>query len=326
MLRHRISVVTDGGSIGGAAQRVAEEVLTRHGVDLARAWRGRGWTNATLLTDDLVVRVALEPGPADLLREARLAVLLPSEVGHPAILDAGVVRGHEWVLTPRVAGDNLEEVWPSLGHEARARAVAQIWERARYIHRVDIASAAPYVRSRSPFFPESAAEATASLDRLVLAGELTLAQAKALGRVLDRFWTAVPGAPRVLNHGDLCTPNTLWRGGQVVALLDFDFAVVAPVAIDLNELVKMAFAPGDLNERRPLEGVVSRIAGSTLDAAGGPDALVGYSIMLETWLLERQTAAGDDVNEGERAKSALMLAAFAEGDGGYFAPLLADLE
>jgi hypothetical protein len=77
-------------------------------VDFGGAWRGPGWTNATWLTDELVVRVAAEPGPADLLRERRLVELLPAEVGYPAILDAGVWHGHEWVLTRRV-GFN----WPT---------------------------------------------------------------------------------------------------------------------------------------------------------------------------------------------------------------------
>lgn len=111
----------------------------------------------------------------------------------------------------------------------------------------------------------------------------------------------------------------------MVALLDFEFAVVGPVAIDLNELVKMASAPGDPNERTPLQGVVVRIAGFVLGTAGGPEVLVGYSIMLEVWLLEKQLAALDDVNEVERTTSAAMLAAFAVSVGGYFGPLLAEL-
>lgn len=294
-------------------------------MDFAGAGHGRGWTNATWLAEELVLRVAREPGPADLLREARLGALLPGEVGYPAIVDAGVWRAHEWVLTRRVAGENLEEVWPSLDDTARSRAIEQMWERVRHVHLVDVAAAAPHVRSCSPFFPESMAEATASLDRLIAAGELSASQAEGLRRVLDRFWAAVPGVPRALNHGDLCRLNTLWHHGQVVALLDFEFAVLAPVAIDLNEVIKIAFRPGKADERGPLQDVVSRIAGSALYASGGPDVLVGYSIMLEMWLLEQELAADDDVNEAERAESAGMLAAFAEGDGGYFAPLLADL-
>jgi scyllo-inosamine 4-kinase len=313
------------GNIGTPdPQRVAEAVLREHGADIGSAERGRGWTNATWLTDELVVRVASRPGTTDLLREEHLVRLLPPEVGYPSIIDAGVRQGHEWVLTRRVAGENLEEVWPSLDPTARSGAIEQMWERARHIHRVDVAAAARHARSRSPFFSQSPAEATASLNRLITAGELTTTQAKGLGRALDRFWAALPKAPEALNHGDFCTPNTLWHDGQVVALLDFEFAVVAPIAIDLNEVIKMAFAPGDPDERAPLQDVVRRIAASTLDTAGGPDVLVGYSIMLETWVLENELAA-QDPDETDRANATAMLTAFAEEDGGYFAPLLTDI-
>ncbi|MEV6421015.1 aminoglycoside phosphotransferase family protein [Streptomyces sp. NPDC051662] len=307
-----------------APQLVAEEVLRGQGADLSGARRGRGWTNATWLTDELVIRVAAQPGTADLLREERLVRLLPREVGYPTIVDSGVTRGHEWVLTRRLAGENLEEVWPSLDHTDRSRALDQMWERARHIHRVDVAAAAPHARSRSPFFPETAGDVTTALDRLVKAGELNTSQAKGLGRSLERFWTALPGARKVLNHGDFCTPNTLWNNGEVVALLDFEFAVVAPVAIDLNEMAKMAFGPGDPEERAPLRDVVGRIVEATLDTAGGPDVLIGYSIMLEMWMLANELAA-DDPDEADRATAAAMLRAFAEEDGGYFAPLLAGL-
>ena len=300
-------------------QRVAEEVLGKHGADFGGAERGRGWTNATWLTDELVVRVAATPGSGDLLREEGLVRLLPEEVGCPAIVDSGVMLGHEWVLTERVPGESLDEVWPSLGSAARARAAEQMWERARHIHRVDLAAAAPHARDRSPFFPESAAEAEAGLERIVAAGALTATEAKGLGRVLDRFWGALPEAPRALNHGDFCTPNTLWHNGNVVALLDFEFAVVAPIAIDLNELVKMAFGPGGADE--PLRDVVCRVAAAELDAAGGPDVLVGYSIMLEMWMLEN-ALNDEEPDEDDRANATAMLTAFAEGDGGYFAPVL----
>ncbi|MFI1866059.1 phosphotransferase family protein [Streptomyces jumonjinensis] len=318
--------MTFTGSSDPGPQQVAEEVLRTYGVALTGARRGRGWTNATWLTDELVVRVAREPGSADLLRERRLVGLLPAEVGYPEIIDAGALRGREWVLTRRVAGENLEEVWPSLDHTARARAIEQMWERAGHVHRVDGAAAAPHARPRSPFFPASAAEAAARLARLVAAGALTAEQARGLGRALDRFWAALPGAARALNHGDFCIPNALWNNGDVVALLDLEFAVIAPVAIDLNEVVKMAFGPGDADtgERAPLRDAVARIAESALDAAGGPEVLVGYSIMLEMWILQTELAH-EKPDEADRAEAAAMLAAFAEGDGGYFAPLLAGI-
>ncbi|MDA2809800.1 aminoglycoside phosphotransferase family protein [Nocardiopsis sp. RSe5-2] len=312
---------------------MAGAILREHGEDLLGAERGRGWTNATWLADELVVRVATRPGTTDLLREVRLVGLLPEEVGYPPIVGSGVRDGHEWVLTRRVAGQNLEEVWPSLDPAARSRAVEQMWERARHIHRVDAAAAAPHARPRSPFFPRSPGEAWARLERLVAAGELTAPQAEGLGRVLDRFWAALPSAAPALNHGDLCTPNTLWRDGRVVALLDLEFAVVAPTAVDLNETVKTAFGPDGSDsadrhdgrgDRAPRRGAVARIAESALEAAGGPDVLVGYSVMLETWVLENESAA-DEPDRTDRDNAAAMLAAFAEGDGGHYAPLLAGL-
>ncbi|KAA5830231.1 phosphotransferase [Saccharopolyspora hirsuta] len=303
------------------SSRVAEEIFGKRGVDLGAARRGRGWTNHTWIADEFVVRVAPEPGSADLLRELELVELLPAEVGYPEVLDAGVHHGHEWVLTRRVVGENLDEVWPSLDDAARARAVEQMWERARNVHRVDVAAAAPHARSRSPFFPDGPADVEASLGRIVAAGALTERQKDGLLQALERFWAALPAAPRALNHGDLCAPNTLWHDGSVVALLDFEFSVIAPTAIDLNEVVKIAFGPGDTAERAPLRGVVREIGESALAPAGGPDVLIGYSIMLETWVLERELTAPEP-DEDDRATAIAMLAAFAEDDGGHFAPIL----
>ncbi|MFE2044908.1 phosphotransferase family protein [Streptomyces sp. NPDC059477] len=332
--------MTDATDRTSVPHHVAEAVLREHGADIRAAERGRGWTNATWLGEDLVVRVAREPGPAGLLREERLVRLLPPEVGCPPVVRSGVRAGHEWVLTRRVPGRSLEEVWPSLDAPARARAIEQMWERARHVHRVDVTAAAPHVRPRSPFFAGSPARATAALDRLVTAGALTRAHARGLERVLDRFWTALPKAPKVLDHGDLCPPNTLWHEGRVVALLDFEFAVVAPLAIDLNELIKLAFAPGDPEDPADRDGratgdgrdsredrdallqdTVRRIAVPSLDEAGGPDVLLGHAVMLETWVLENDLASTDP-DENDRATATALLTAFAEGDGGLYAPLL----
>jgi scyllo-inosamine 4-kinase len=64
-----------------------------------------------------------------------------------------------------------------------------------------------------------------------------------LGEILDRFWAALPSTPKVLNHGDLGKVHVLWHDGKVLSLVDFEFAVIGPVEIDLNEISKFAFAP-----------------------------------------------------------------------------------
>lgn len=322
-LRYLLSVIQSRSGLA-VPRRVAEAVLREHGADLGNVQRGRGWSNETWLSDQFVVRVATRPGAADLLRERQLVSLLPQEVGCPAIIDAGVRHGHEWLLSRRVTGENLEEAWPSLDDTARADAIKQLWERVRHVHRVNVGAVGPYARLRSPFFPQSPAEATTALNALVVAAALTAAEAKGLKQVLDRFWTVVSKAPKGLNHGDLCTPNALWHAGKVVALLDFEFAIIAPIAVDLNEIINLAFGPVAPAERSALQSVAGRIAASALDAAGGPDVLIGYAVMLEMWVLAHELGA-DDHDETDRDNATAMLKAFADGSGGYYAPLFIDI-
>jgi len=327
------AVVPDGTSRRGSVARIAAEVLGSRGVDFASAVPAKGWTNATWLAGEFAVRVAPTAGPAELLREAGLASCLPAQVSYPDIIDTGVLHGHEWVLTRRLPGQNLSDVWSTLDWAQRAGVIEQVWAKAEYIHRVDVSAAAPYVRPRSPFFPESASGAMARLHRLVSAGLLTARQVVVLGETLGRFWAALPRTPKVLNHGDLGKVNVLWNDGNVVSLVDFEFAVIGPVEIDLNEILKFAFAPpgsGDsvpdpVHGRRLAQEAATRIARPVLAGSGGIDVLLGYSIMLESWDLENELATAGYVGDPADLRPYQLLTGLAEGNGGHLAPLLATL-
>ncbi|MEU2794347.1 aminoglycoside phosphotransferase family protein [Streptomyces sp. NPDC007100] len=309
---------------------VAAEVFHRHGIDFAAARRAGGRTNATWLGGGLAVRVAGAAGSADLRREARLSAVLPPEVGYPRVLETGTTRGHQWVAMTRIDGVGLEDAWPDLDWDRRITAVRQLWARARAAHRVDAATAAPLARSRNPFYAQTPDEAAESLLRLHAAQVLTDQELKRLSDALDRYWAALPGAPRVLNHGDFSPVNALWNGSDVVSLLDFEFAVVAPVQLDLNELIKIAYAPpepgtapGPADEagRRRLQEAVTGLARPFLRTDADIALLMGHSIQLETWGLERELA-----KPGREAYAQWepyrMLVAAAHTDGGYYAPLL----
>jgi aminoglycoside phosphotransferase (APT) family kinase protein len=289
----------------------------------------RGWL--AWLVGEFVIRVAPTAGPADLLREAGLVACLPVQVGYPDIIDAGVLDGHEWVLTRRILGQSLSDVWSTLDWNQRASAIEQVWGKVEYVHRVDVSAAAPYVRPRSPLFPESATAAKARLHRLVSAGLLTARQVVGLGEALDRFWAALPRTSKVLNHGDLGKVNVLWHDGKVVSLVDFEFAVIGPVEIDLNEILKFAFAPPGSGSSSPdpvhgrslAQEAAIRIARTVLAGSGGIDVLLGYSIMLESWDLENELAAAGYVGDPADLKPYQLLSALAEGDGEHLTPLLA---
>jgi aminoglycoside phosphotransferase len=282
---------------------------------LRRPCQPKGWTNATWLADEFVIRVAPTAGPADLLREAGLAACLPVQVGYPEIIDAGVLQGHEWVLTRRILGQSLSDVWSGLDWSQWASAIEQVWAKAEYVHRVDVSVAAPYVRPRSPFFSESATAGMARLYRLVSSGLLTARQVVGLGEALDRFWAALPRTSKVLNHGDLGKVNVLWHDGKVVSLVDFEFAVIGPVEIDLNEILKFAFMPpgsggssaDPVHGRRLAQDTAMRIAKSVLAGSCGIDILLGYSIMLESWDLENELTTASYVGDPADLKSYQLL-------------------
>jgi aminoglycoside phosphotransferase len=314
--------------------RIAARIFERRQVAFSTAHREGGWSNATWSAGGLVLRIALEAGGADLRREARLASLLPPQVGYPEIVETGVTEGLEWMLARQVAGHNLGEVWPVLDWGARATALRGLWARAQAIHAVDASLAAAYARSESPFYAPDAARAAAQLARLQGAGLLTSAQVAALSRALDSLWAALSLAPRVLNHGDLCPENALWKGGRVVALLDLEFAVVAPVELDLNELVKVAYAPPEIPDPLPdpggsgcrcLRKVVTDIAVAGTSAAGSAERLLGFAILLEMWALEKWLSEWDGCEPYVDWQPYRTLTALADGSGGYLAPVLAQL-
>jgi scyllo-inosamine 4-kinase len=312
--------------------RIAAGIFARQGVDFATARRAGGWSNATWLAGGLALRIAVEPGAGDLLREAQLAPLLPSEAGYPPLVASGVAEGYEWMLAQEVRGQNLEELWPTLGWEARGDALRQLWAKAHAVHGVDVAAAAPYVRDRSPFYASSAEEAAARLARLEAARILTPHQVTVLRAALGRFWAALPLTPHVLNHGDLSIVNALWHDGQVVALLDFEFALVAPVELDLNELIKAAYAPPEAPDPLPdpdgdglrrMQATVAAIARAALGTPGAGERLLGYAILLELWSLENWLAKSDGREPYADWQPYRTLTGLAGGDGGYLAPVLA---
>jgi hypothetical protein len=310
---------------------LAGQLLTRFGVDLAVARRAGGFSNLTWLARDLVVRIAPEAGDDGLLREARLAALLPPRAGCPRVIDSGVLEGHAWMVAEQAPGVNLGEVWPRLGWEERARALAGLWERARAVHTTDLSRVAAQVHGRSPFYAPTPAAAAAQVRRLEEQGVLGSAQSAVLLAALDRFWAALPGAALVLNHGDLSPVNALWHQGQVSTLLDFEFAIIAPVELDANELLGAAANPNQEHDllpdptgagRRGLQAAAARVVLPDLQRPGAADRLLGYGVLLHLWATHKWLAeGGGEEDTGWQPHRGLM--ALTAGDGGHLASVLA---
>jgi scyllo-inosamine 4-kinase len=311
-------------------QAIAASIFAHHGVDFSTVRRAEGWTNAVWLAAGLVLRLSTTRENETLLREARLASLFPPEVGYPTILETGKTAGFAWSLAMRAPGRNLGEAWAGLDWAERVTALQGLWARAQTVHTVPAAEAALIVPRQAWFNVTDAGEAESSLAWLTKSGILASSERRVLQEALNRFWSVVPTAPGVLCHGDLTLGNAVWHAGQVVALLDFEFAVMAPVQLDLNHLVKCAFGPEEAGQPRSvaeLQGAqqfrqaVKALALPLLAQAGGRDLLRGYAILLELWLLELWLAHPEGEGPLERWEPLRRLRSLADGTGGYLAPL-----
>lgn len=301
---------------------IAASIFSRHGIDFAILQRAGGWTNAVWMTDELVLRLSTKKENENLLREARLSAFLPPEVGYPQLVETGITVGYAWALARRLPGGSLGAAWDELHSEERATALQGLWARAQAVHSVPCEEIAAIVPGRAWFNSTDPEEAETSLTRLTKERILTKTEAVALHETLTRFWRILPAAPCVLCHGDLTADNAVWHNGQVTALLDFEFAVMAPVQLDLNHLVKCAFGPDDAGEDGQLRQVVRELAMPILAQPNGSTLLAGYAILLELWLLELWLAHPEGEGPLEQWSPLRRLRLLADGRGGYLAPLI----
>src|ERR1700704_3326311 len=257
-----------------AVRRFAAEVAAQYGGDLTRMRRARGYSNATWVGDGVAVRVTHTP--VDMAAEVALVRALPQEVGHPKILGVGTIEGHDWIVTEEVRGQNLHEAWPTLTPEERRRAIRQLWARVRVVH-----DATPSLRllvgSHAGFIPATANDATAAADRVSAALGLPDVQRSRFHEIIGDYYRAAPVVEQVVSHGDLALMNALWDG-EVVALLDFEFAVLGPVEIDLCRLVCEARVSDDGQSADPVAVAVA-IAARDRDPVHGRALLHGAAVL-----------------------------------------------
>lgn len=298
---------------------LAAEVAARYGGDLTRMRRANGYSNATWVGDGIAVRIAHTP--VDMACEAALVRALPREVGHPEILGVGTTEGHGWIVTAEVRGQNLHEAWPTLTAAEQQQAVRQLWARARIVHDTS-PSLRPLVASHGGFVPASLGAALATASRAEVEVGLSSAQRSRLHDIIKGYFRAAPMARQIVNHGDLALMNALWDG-EVVALLDFEFAVLGPVEIDLCRLLCEARVSEEGQRVDSEAGAAAvEIAARDKDPVHGRTLIHGAAVLdqlrdLDIWLAHDR--AGERV---ENWRPYRLLTDLLAADGGYLAPLL----
>ncbi len=203
----------------------------------------------------------------------------------------------------------------------RRQAVGQLWARAQIVHDAT-SSLRAHVPSHGGFVPAMLGDAMTAAGRAGVALGLSSAQQLRLHEVVEGYFRAAPVVEQVVNHGDLALMNALWEG-EVVALLDFEFAVLGPVEIDLCRLVCEARVSeeGQCVDSEAGDAAVE-IAAHCMDPVHGRALTHGAAVLdqlrdLDIWL------ARDSTEERvEDWRPCRLITDLLNAEGGYLAPLL----
>jgi aminoglycoside phosphotransferase len=257
----------------------ARQLLATYGVRIEDATRPvHSQSNEVWLCERLVLRLS-RAADGSLSREAALTAILPAAVGYPRVLGHGVGEGHEWIVTARLPGANLEESWPALDNAARGRAVEDLWERLRALHRTNVDQARALGCTPTPFYALDETAARRQVDELADRDVIDRTVHGQLCGMLDAMFRALTGVPVVLTHTDAGPHNTVWDGERAVPI-DFEFACVAPADLDLEHLLRTVFAQPE--GPRAAQRVVNQAA-DLLRPPGARDRLWGYAVLADLW-------------------------------------------
>lgn len=232
----------------GLARARAMRALSEAGLDSTGLHRADSVTNDVWLTPDYVVRVNRDASMR-LYREAVLSQILPAEVGYPPVVQHGGEVGSDWLLLERLPGVSLSRAWPEMDHHQRRRAVKQLAERLRVVHRtacprLDGLTDVPQLLDNAATGGQAVVKLLEGLERLSTFANVdhgitgdAIAMVESLADSLDPFDAVT------IVHGDLTFENVLWDGSDVIAVLDFEFARPGPPDLDLDVLLRFVSLP-----------------------------------------------------------------------------------
>lgn len=304
-------------------EKLAAEILERYEIDFASMRRAGGWTNGVWLGEHVVLRLAQEQGSDRIRREAALGQFLPEKVGYRKTITVGVEQGFEWSLSEYLAGESVYEAWPKLDIDRKMDVLRQTWEIIASMRSMDPEVVAHLVKRHpwySTFEPD---EAHALLERLVQEGRFSEVEAVELARILEGFYRLLPGAPTVVNHGDVTVDNLLLDSAGRVHLLDFEHALIGPAQVDTYSFLRMAFQPeGDeylteAAEAKALQEEAARLVRETVSDEKSAMLLLGVAALISLKRLTIWLEGSEDKMHYREWEPYLCLASLTDGRGGF---------
>ena len=205
------------------------------------------------VNEALIVRVgARDDAFARLEHETDLLRRFAGKIPVPEVLSFGQHEGHVYQIQRALAGQKLYLLWKNLRPEAQEAIAADLAGALQVLH----SESAPQfglARPDAPCFDAWADFLTAKFQQtLEELRELNIAMAPGFVEQATEYFEShkhvLAGGIPALLHGDLTLVNLLADGGRLSALLDFEYAVYAPIDYELWTLEAFCLYPNDWAE------------------------------------------------------------------------------
>jgi len=284
---------------------LAERIARSLGVGGEPVRHGDGWSNNVWLYDDVVIRIALRPGPGALAVEGLIAPRLPAAVGYPAVIGSGVIDGHDWMAQQRLPGDNLAARWDLLDQDQRAFAIGDL------VTRLDAATRADVSGLVLPDTPLYAFDPDLVDRQLAVAGSIVGDQTIRLARRIIRAGSEAAGlVERRLVHTDAVFGNVIWTGSAAIPI-DFEFGCLGPIDLDADCIGREVVARADASAIIALSAALAPV----LSRSGAADRLRGYSVLRNIWAIGKWLDNDPGLTDAETWEPVRSLIADTEGSG-----------
>lgn len=203
---------------------------------------------------ELFLRINFRGDRTRLHREAMLLESLPAEIPHIEVVDVGHGDGLEWMLSRAVGGQNLAKIADGLRPEEHRLAIvafAQLlaalhdWSPPPHVaaalrekhHRLNVAKAVEIVATDLVPLPVERIDSLIAPLKTLPHVDHGLIDAAA-ARVRELATVVRADEFRHVIHGDAGSANVHVDGRQVVAVMDFEFARLAPPDLELISFVR----------------------------------------------------------------------------------------
>jgi len=251
-LNARISPITVVDAARIDTVETARRLLSASGFPTDELEPVESVANRVWMTHKHVVRISSGRFRNSLVHEQRVLALLPESVPHANVAAAGQMDDREWQILERIPGVPLLHTWLRLDQSRRRRAIAQLAEIMRALHRAPLPEGFhnPWLEDalRADGHPENALHAPPHQYRLLIEAarrlpwtdaELVSSVESFIAERLDAFAGDVP----VLVHTDLHFANLLWHEDGISGVIDFEGAQPQAADMELDTILRFTSDP-----------------------------------------------------------------------------------